>query len=1612
MNWAAKVVVFLLMSSGSPNPAFPDEPRPGGAAVVSTPGRTTPRHDGQALALAGAAAQDDREPPDQGVAPDKPSPEAGQAAEGLIRGIRAGNRFDVDWQKLDDPEVARAAIPGLVDALKSRDVSARRLAALAFQKLGPLAEETVPPLTGLLSDRRPEVFIAAAEALASFGSEASEAVPALIKALGDDHAGVRGAAAAVLALIGPGAREAIPHLVRALGDPEVDVRRRVLGALAEVNLSGDQSAIIEVARRLADRDSTVRVVAANALKTCGPRARSAVPALIEALRDPSSSVRKSSARALVMISPYDPRIVAPFWRLIGDAIPPDGADKEEDELLMITTKESMSSIANIRIIDDASASAALSHENENARLWAAVVLIPQGRRLAAASRLLAGTSNFREGCPVTQKGAIEALKAAGPGAVPALIDSMDDGLGKARWHAAEILGACGPDARPAIPALIRSLRDRVLHQGDKEYDVEAKAISTLIRVGEAAVPAVVLSMSDENAGVRAASARILGGMGPAAKEAVPRLIDALQDPDIGVRNQTIKALGRIGPPATAATAGLAMLEKSDDDEVRKLATEALGRIRTNPPALGAVHGVPDLVVGLAAGDEAQRLELLRALASPDARMRRHAAGGLGHLTLPSTAETPALVRAARDADPLVRLEAIRALGLHGAELPAIWPTLNAALVGQDDDPREAAILALCRMLPRDSLPLLTRNLAGRDVVLRRASAQALCYLGPAARPAMPAMLKALYDEDPRVREWAGRGVESIDLGGFGSVMARLEAVEDWNSEPYRALLRDLLHDREEKVRLLTLQILGRQLDFESAREHHPIESDKAQEVFLALGRLDFPAIPGSFVGFARHAQSALSLIEAPIGDRCPAVREQAIRLLGGLGPVGQSAVPRLLEALRDPSAAIRQGAVTALGRIVTNGVGTERAVPALVEALKDADSGVRRASAVALTAIDPTWDEAELAFEKAVPTLVAALASPYQDVRSYAVRHLAELLDFDHNYTRRTTARIAVPALAVALADRDPAIREKAAAALGQIGTGAEIAVPALSKALEDESAPVRRWSAKAVERIGRRAATAVLPLRAALRDRDAKVRWRAAEALGRIGTGAREAVPDLVAALEDREDQARWRAAEALGRIGRDAKAALPTLHAALPTEDAAGRVNIAKALWRIERRPREVVPILIDVMENDANSHRYLMDDDSLGDFVSADREAFLILAEIGPAAKAAIPALLWDLDGTERVTALIAMGPEARTAVPALIPALQARHFDDLRRNAASVLASIGPEARDAVPALIKCLAAEEYDGVRHMSTVALASIGPFGPGAVSGLIGVLKDSYDADTLRAATDALARIGLEARQSAPAIRELLQTPSPRTRVFAALALWRIDHQDQAALRLLTDALKDSDAQDRGTAAMAFPSLGPDGSNVVPELIKALKDRDPGVREWVADAIGKIGPAAKEAVPALIQSLGDESGDTRRWAAIALGMIGRESKFARLALNGLLKDEVGSVRVQSALALWRIDRAANAVPAIIDVLKDEDPGGRVGAAEASVPRKKRIEAADAALWSRSQDRMEAAAALVAIGRDAESAIPALEELSRDDGQRVDVRRQAAAAVRSLDRGAVADVGR
>ena len=109
------------------------------------------------------------------------------------------------------------------------------------------------------------------------------------------------------------------------------------------------------------------------------------------------------------------------------------------------------------------------------------------------------------------------------------------------------------------------------------------------RSGE--VPGLLVSLKSDQAGVRAGAARILGEIGPAAKDAVPDLTAALRDDNLEVRQNAATSLGHIGPAAQPAAAELSAALKDSQWQVRRAAAYALGRLGTRDvePALKAAR---------------------------------------------------------------------------------------------------------------------------------------------------------------------------------------------------------------------------------------------------------------------------------------------------------------------------------------------------------------------------------------------------------------------------------------------------------------------------------------------------------------------------------------------------------------------------------------------------------------------------------------------------------------------------------------------------------------------------------------------------------------------------------------------------------------------------------------------------------------------------------------------------------------------------------------------------------------------------------------------------------------------------------------------------------------
>lgn len=170
----------------------------------------------------------------------------------------------------------------------------------------------------------------------------------------------------------------------------------------------------------------------------------------------------------------------------------------------------------------------------------------------------------------TSLGALASAETAAQ-AVPALTELLPTG-GPVSVAAARALSRFGPEARSAVPALLKLMKE------GEESQVRWNAVRTLGKIGPGAreaVPELIAALKDRDDHVREHAAEALGDIGPEAREGVPALIEILKDPIARVRRDAARSLGQIGPAAKVALPALKGLLNDEDPQVRQAATRAL-----------------------------------------------------------------------------------------------------------------------------------------------------------------------------------------------------------------------------------------------------------------------------------------------------------------------------------------------------------------------------------------------------------------------------------------------------------------------------------------------------------------------------------------------------------------------------------------------------------------------------------------------------------------------------------------------------------------------------------------------------------------------------------------------------------------------------------------------------------------------------------------------------------------------------------------------------------------------------------------------------------------------------------------------------------------------------
>lgn len=121
-----------------------------------------------------------------------------------------------------------------------------------------------------------------------------------------------------------------------------------------------------------------------------------------------------------------------------------------------------------------------------------------------------------------------------------------------------------------------------------------------------------------------------------------------------------------------------------------------------------------------------------------------------------------------------------------------------------------------------------------------------------------------------------------------------------------------------------------------------------------------------------------------------------------------------------------------------------------------------------------------------------------------------------------------------------------------------------------------------------------------------------------------------------------------------------------------------------------------------------------------------------------------------------------------------------------------------------------------------------------------------------------------------------------------------------------------------------------------IPVLTELLRDSDAEVREYAVTCLFRMNAPGNELEPAILELtrlLMDESAEVRRVTLVALVQINREPDYALPLLRRMLHDPAALVRTRAANALGEWGEAAR--PALREALEDEDQEVRQAAQDA-----------------------------------------------------------------------------
>ncbi|MAI35596.1 MAG: hypothetical protein CMM07_28495 [Rhodopirellula sp.] len=702
------------------------------------------------------------------------------------------------------------------------------------------------------------------------------------------------------------------------------------------------------------------------------------------------------------------------------------------------------------------------------------------------------------------------LATMGPDALPAidaLIAKLDDRDEQVWMQAVTAIGKIGPEAGKAIEPLCKLFSDRSVQ---KRY----RAAWAVGQLGPEAIPMLRERVSDSSTSQCVGAIEALGWMTDSAKPASELLAPLLKDDRVTIRRMAVNSLGKLGPEGQASLA-LALLD--DDSQVKTNAVRALGRGKTLAAPLldsitqltkdkdPAVRAAALIALGRGMHDEGRLLPLLlRGIQDPSPNVQGSAAHLLQDLEGQTEVVRSALSEMLKNDQRTTRIAAARALGALGQNAAASTDALITALrlkrndQTEDDDTRLTEQDAIVKALTLIGAPAVPALLNASNISDSASDQIAVALAGIASQATAP-LVDALQAESERTR------------AGAANALAAMTPVPETALKP----LIQCLADPSVVVRTAAINALS--------------------------------SVNG-------NSKEWLARLETLAVDPTPAIRQAAVSALDRAVET-ETSLKLFTNCLSDPDETVRLAAAVALGRSETRATS---ALKPLLNLRKDQNAGVRKA---VIEAIGKTNNRNG----DIVATITELLSDPEPSVRIAAIKSIGDM--------ELMSASI-VSALKKSLDSTEENVLLTALPSLGTLGAKAEISADQLAKVLQDQRGSVRSAALKCIAKVESDREKMISVFIKALEDSDWTVRGVAANELGEIGTDAKRAVPKLFQMLASQDDTDAARGA--LRGIDSAGPEAVPILIEGLKSTDRRRQFYAIFLLGKVGAEASTALPVL----------------------------------------------------------------------------------------------------------------------------------------------------------------------------------------------------------------------------------------------------------------------------------------------------------------------------------------------------------------------------------------------------------------------------------------------------